>query len=46
VLDGIAALGVDLADITATLELEGVASFSKSFDDLLATLAEKATTLR
>ena len=46
VLDGIAALGIDLADITATLELEGVASFSKSFDDLLETLGEKAASLR
>jgi transaldolase len=46
VLDGIAALGIDLADITSTLEIEGVASFSKSFDDLLATLTEKASSLR
>jgi transaldolase len=46
VLDGIAALGIDLAGITTTLEIEGVASFSKSFDDLLETLSEKAESLR
>lgn len=46
VLDGLAALGIDLADITTTLEIEGVASFSKSFDELLETLSEKAASLR
>ena len=30
---GLAAVGVDLADVTRTLEDEGVASFAKSFDD-------------
>ncbi len=34
--------GVDFADVTATLEHEGVASFAKSFHDALATLEKKA----
>jgi transaldolase len=45
VLDGFAAVGVDLADVTATLEDEGVASFSTSFDDLLESLSAKAADL-
>lgn len=45
VLDSLAAVGVDLADVTATLEDEGVASFSKSFDDLLESLSAKAADL-
>jgi transaldolase len=44
VLDDLAEVGVDLADVTATLEEEGVASFSKSFDELLASLDAKAHT--
>ncbi|MGH9187563.1 MAG: transaldolase [Acidimicrobiales bacterium] len=39
-------VGVDFADVTRTLEDEGVASFAKSFDELLTTLADKADTLR
>jgi transaldolase len=42
----LAALGIDLEDVAAILEDEGVASFSKSFDELLATLSAKAETLR
>jgi transaldolase len=45
VLDALAAVGVDLADVTATLEDQGVASFSKSFDDLLESLSAKAADL-
>jgi transaldolase len=45
VLDQLAAVGVDLADVTRTLEDEGVASFSKSFDDLLDSLSAKASDL-
>ena len=45
VLDAFAAAGADLADVTATLEDEGVASFSKSFDDLLDSLSAKAADL-
>lgn len=46
VLDAFADLGLSLADVTAQLEDEGVASFSKSFDDLLDSLSEKAKTLK
>jgi transaldolase len=45
VIDALAGVGVDLASITHKLEVEGVASFSASFDDLLATLLEKASSL-
>ena len=37
--------GVDLDDVAAKLEHDGVSSFQKSFDDLLAALEEKAATL-
>ena len=43
---GIAAAGVDLDDVGATLEREGVASFQKSFDELLGALEAKAAELR
>lgn len=33
--------GIDMADVAATLETEGVSSFIKSFEDLIATLEEK-----
>ena len=46
VLDRLAEVGVDLGDVTATLEAEGVASFSKSFDELIAALDTKAHELR
>jgi len=46
VLDDLAEVGVDLADVTRTLEDEGVASFSKSFEELLASLDTKAQTFR
>jgi len=39
-------LGIDLDDVAATLEREGVSSFQKSFDELLETLQSKATELR
>ena len=42
VLDCLAAAGVDFADVAETLEAEGVASFAKSFDELLQVLADKA----
>ena len=45
VIDGLAAVGVDLADATALLEDEGVAAFAKSFDELLAALGTKAESL-
>lgn len=42
VLEGLATVGVDMADVARVLEVEGVAAFEKSFDDLLATLQAKA----
>ena len=43
---GLAAVGVDLDDVAATLEREGVSSFQKSFDELLTALGTKAADLR
>lgn len=37
--------GVDLAEVAEVLEAEGVASFAKSFDELLDTLARRAEDL-
>jgi transaldolase len=42
VLEQLATLGIDMDDVTRKLEVEGVASFSKSFDELLSTLAAKS----
>jgi transaldolase len=42
VVDALGEVGVDLDDVTRTLEDEGVASFSKSFEELLASLGAKA----
>jgi transaldolase len=42
VVASLAEVGVDLADVTRVLEDEGVASFSKSFDELLVSLTAKA----
>ena len=39
-------VGVDLDDVAAKLERDGVSSFQKSFDELLAALATKADELR
>jgi transaldolase len=41
VLERLEALGVSMTDVGRTLEEEGAASFSKSFDDLVATLESK-----
>jgi transaldolase len=38
-------VGVDLVDVSATLEDEGVHSFAKSFDELLQALGDKAAAL-
>jgi transaldolase len=43
--DAIIAAGVDLDDVAAKLERDGVASFQKSFDELLDALKAKAATL-
>jgi transaldolase len=45
VMEDLAKVGVDMADVSRTLEEEGVASFSKSFDELMATLQDKAAEL-
>ncbi len=42
VVDGLAALGIDLEEVAVVLEDEGVASFAKSFEDVLQTLATRA----
>ncbi|MDE0654882.1 MAG: transaldolase [bacterium] len=44
-LEGLAKVGVDLDDVAEVLEAEGVAAFAKSFDELLETLAGRATEL-
>jgi transaldolase len=41
----LAGLGIDMADVARTLEDEGVASFAKSFDELMQSLTDKAATL-
>ena len=41
----LAGVGVDMADVTRTLEEEGVAAFSKSFDELITSLETKADQL-
>jgi transaldolase len=42
----LAGLGVDVADVADRLETEGLAAFSKSFDELLGSLEAKAHGLR
>ena len=39
-------VGVDMDDVAAQLEHEGVSSFQKSFDELLGALTTKANELR
>jgi transaldolase len=41
VMDGLAEAGVDFDDVTATLEREGVESFSTSFHDAFQTLEKR-----
>ncbi len=45
VLEDLAAVGVDLEDVAGVLEDEGVASFAKSFDELIDQLRDKAARL-
>jgi transaldolase len=45
VMERLARVGVDMTDVGRTLEDEGVASFSKSFDELMGALADKADEL-
>ncbi len=44
-LDQLTRAGIDFDDVAQTLEEEGVASFAKSFDELLAVLTDKASEL-
>jgi len=46
VLEGVAAVGIDLDAVTDRLEVEGVAAFQGAFDALLASLGAKADALR
>ena len=41
VLDDLARIGVDMADVAATLEAQGVASFAKSWDELIASVVKQ-----
>jgi transaldolase len=45
-LERLGEVGVDVADVGRVLEEEGVASFAKSFDELMTTLGDKADQLR
>jgi len=45
VIAALAEAGVDMEDVAATLEAEGVASFAKSFDELMQSLSDKANAL-
>ena len=45
VMDRLKSVGIDFDDVTKTLEEEGVASFCKSFDELLQALTDKAGAL-
>jgi len=46
VLEQVAEIGVDLDDAAAVLEEQGVASFAKSFEELITSLEAKADRLR
>lgn len=46
VIAGLAAVGIDFADVTSTLQDEGVEAFADSFRSLMATLEEKAGLVR
>ena len=45
VLDDLARVGVDLDDVTARLEREGIDAFVHAFNDLLSTLSDRSSTL-
>jgi transaldolase len=44
-LDRLASVGIDMEDVAKVLEDEGVASFAKSFEELMASLEAKANDL-
>jgi transaldolase len=37
--------GIDIADVSRTLEMEGVSSFVKSWDELIQSLTDKANAI-
>ncbi len=41
-LDALGDIGVDMADVSRKIEEEGVATFAKSFDELISSLTDKA----
>ncbi len=45
-IEALAELGIDFDQITADLQVEGVRKFADSYDDLLATVAEKMAAIR
>ncbi len=45
VLDDLADAGIDMEEVSAVLEEQGVNAFAKSFDELLQSLSDKATRL-
>lgn len=45
VMERLAAVGIDMVEVTEQLEEEGVAAFAKSFDELLATIEKKQAVL-
>ena len=45
VIASLAAAGIDMEEVAVVLESEGVASFAKSFDELMQSLADKANQL-
>jgi transaldolase len=44
-LDNLARVGIDMEDVSAVLEDQGVSAFEKSFDELLQSLSDKANVL-
>ena len=42
-LDGLGRLGIDMADVADTLEREGVATFIKSWNELIGSVKERLT---
>ena len=41
VVSDLARIGVDMADVAATLEAQGIASFAKSWDELIASVIKQ-----
>ncbi len=44
-MSALSAAGIEMEDVAQTLEAEGVASFAKSFDELMQSLSDKANSL-